>query len=160
AASSSASSFPGESTWTQVRPLALSSLSLGCGSATTSPGLRTRVRRMRGRLGTGTERVVGSHGVVILPRRRLSYARGQKRVGLGLGDQRAAANLARKPSLEGERPARDHETDRCGERPQRERLLLEDEAADRRPDDKGQLPRRGGECHVAAEQPRRGELRD
>src|SRR5262245_1982743 len=56
-ASSCAVSTSGETTLTQVRPLAVSSWTTGAGAMAGRPP-RARERRMRGRLGMGTQRVV------------------------------------------------------------------------------------------------------
>ncbi len=50
------------------------------------------------------------------------------------------------------------QADGSGGGPERERLVLEDETAYRRPDEEADLPRRARERHVTAEQLRLGEI--
>ena len=62
--------------------------------------------------------------------------------------------------LQRERVPGGEQTDACDRRPERERLVLEDEPAGCGPDEPADLPRRAGERHVTAEQPRLGQVDD
>ena len=68
--------------------------------------------------------------------------------------------LSRDPAFEREGVRGRTDADRRGRGPERERLVLEDEAADRRPDEEPDLPGRAREGHVAAEQLRLREIDD
>ena len=58
-----ASIASGASRWIQVRPAALSSAGGDGGAETATTVSRARVRRMRGRLGIGTERILDRSGI-------------------------------------------------------------------------------------------------
>ena len=66
--------------------------------------------------------------------------------------------VRRNPPFERKRVGRCEHADRCGGRPERERLVLEDEPTDRRSDEEADLPRGARERHVAPEELRLGEV--
>ena len=135
--------------WIQVRPLALSSATRGSGrGATASLYGRGLVRRMRGRLGIGTEWVV----------RRWHHVRHCTRdacEGIAVGRE---VEVRRNPPFEHRRVGGRQHADRCSCRPERERPVLENESADRRSDEEADLPRGARERHVAPKELRLGEV--
>src|SRR5919204_313061 len=133
-----------------------SSASSARGRSTTSATPRGRVRRMRGRLGIGTERVVHSPIHLLFgayPQSPLPHLRDDGDLG-GRGRSHARGQ----PVLERERPRRADEAKRAADEPEEVRVVLKEVAAAERSDDPADLPGLARERHIAAEVGGRGGI--
>src|SRR5215831_6279893 len=114
----------GASRWIQVSPAAVSSAGGDGGAETATTVSRERARRMRGRLGIGTEWIL-EHGDHVHIRHSIAVSR------LIDGCEWDHAIAVGDALLDRECAERRDEADGRGKRPERERPPGEDEAADR-----------------------------
>ena len=147
----------GATALTQVSPAAASSATCGARATSSAPGRGRVLLRMRGRLGTGTERVVGrGHHVRHSSRRRLRAAHAQaagdrRPADRASGSTRSSATESAAPSARRAPPTRAR--CRAGSTGSRKPPRAG-------PSGEADLPRERRQRHVAAEQPRIGEVAD